>query len=65
MSDADAYTARFRFRLEQEVRIVALKLPGRIIARCQKVNAVPSYEVIWWADGQRHDEWLFEFELGE
>jgi hypothetical protein len=65
MSDEDQYTARFRFRLEQDVQIVALKLPGRIIARCQKVNEFPSYEVIWWANGNRHDEWLLEFELGE
>jgi hypothetical protein len=65
MSDADDYTVLFRFRLEQDVRIVALKLSGRIIGRCQKINQVPSYEVTWWANGLRHDEWLLEFELGE
>jgi hypothetical protein len=65
MNEVDEYTVRFRFRLEQDVKITALKLTGRVIGRCEKVNQFPSYEVVWWSDSVRRDEWLFEFELGD
>ena len=53
----------FRFRIHQDITIKQLNIPGRIFARCDKGNGVKDYRVVWWCDGKRNDDWLYEYEL--
>jgi hypothetical protein len=55
----------FRFRLNQDVLIVPLKLTGRVFAQCRRGEGFHEYRVIYWAEGKREDQWLFEHELTE
>lgn len=55
----------FRFRLHQDVQIIPLKLTGRIFARCERGEGMIEYRVIYWSEGKREDQWLFEHELSE
>lgn len=61
----DELTVTFRFRLQQDVQIIPLKLTGRVLARCDRGEGLTDYRVIFWADNTRHDEWLYEHELSE
>ena len=58
-------TVIFAFAVHQDVTIAALGLPGRIFARCDRGDGAHTYRVIWWANGDRKDEWLYEHELSE
>lgn len=58
-------TVTFRFALHQEVRVVPMDLTGRIFARCERGNGERDYRVIYWANGERRDQWLYEHELGD
>lgn len=53
----------FAFDFDQSVRIRALDLVGRVVGRSERPGDVFEFRVIWWSDGQRRDEWLFEHEL--
>jgi hypothetical protein len=57
-----ANTVEFQFSIGQDVTIAALKLKGRIFARCDR-GLWLEYRVIYWADSKRCDEWLCEHEL--
>lgn len=56
------YSVEFTFAINEEVTIIDLKLVGRVIGVCKKVNGC-TYNVLWWAEAARHDEWLYGFEL--
>ena len=58
-----ALTVTFRFAMHQNVQIVPLELTGRVFARCDRGDNVRDYRVIYWVDGKRCDEWLYEHEL--
>lgn len=62
---AETNIVHFRFGLHQEVKIIPLKLTGRIMARCDRGEGLHDYRVIYWADCKRNDEWLYEHELSE
>jgi len=53
---------RFRYKIGENVLILALDLYGKIFARCDRGN-YHEYRVIYWSDGKRNDEWLLESEL--
>lgn len=53
----------FDFENGEDVVIEALDLPARIFARCDRGGGLHDYRVVWWADGKRHDEWLYSYEL--
>lgn len=53
----------FAFPLLATVQILALKLPGTIYARCDRGHGLHEYRLVWWADGKRFDEWLYETEI--
>lgn len=61
----DSLTVTFRFRLQQDVQIVPLKLTGRVFARCDRGAGLSDYRVVYWSEGKRYDEWLYEHELTE
>lgn len=52
----------FRFKIGQSVVIASLEQPGKVFARCDRGNA-HDYRVVWWHDGKRNDEWLYDHEL--
>jgi hypothetical protein len=54
----------FRFKLNQDVKIRPLDLPGRILARCDR-GLWHEYRIIYWNESKRYDEWLCEYELTE
>ena len=53
----------FEFRIGQDVFIIGLdNLIGKIIVRSDYCSH-HQYLVNWWLNGQRHEEWLIDFEL--
>lgn len=56
---------QFRFTIFQDVTIVAMKIEGRVLARCDRGGDLHDYRIVYWAEGKRNDEWLYEFELTE
>lgn len=64
-SAQDPYVVRFRFKMEQDVKIVPLKLIGRVMGRSERSPGLHDYRVIYWADSKRHDEWLYDHELDD
>lgn len=56
------YQVEFRFALQQDVTIKALKLKGCIVARGEKIGG-HIYSVVWWAENKRNECWLYEHEL--
>lgn len=55
----------FRFEIKQNVVISALRISARVFARCDRGNDIRNYRVIYWWDGKRYDDWVFENELKE
>lgn len=53
---------QFRYSVHQEVLIAPLNVRGKIFARCDRGDA-HDYRVVYYYDGQRRDDWLYEFEL--
>lgn len=56
-------SVKFKYEIHQDVLIEPLELPGKIFARCDRGNNVRDYRIVWWANGKRNDEWLYEHEL--
>lgn len=53
----------FAYAIGQTVRILPLKLEGRITQRCDRGAGVHDYEVVWWAESSRHVGWLLPHEI--
>ena len=58
-------TVSFRFKIKQDVKIIALDLPAKVMARCDRGDDVRDYRIVYWADCKRCDEWVYEFEIKE
>ena len=54
-------TVEFQFALGQVV-LLPTDNEGVVVAQTHKGN-VCTYEVIWWSESKRQDEWLREHEL--
>jgi hypothetical protein len=52
----------FLFDIGQAVTISPLKVPGTVLARCDR-GQYREYRVVYWAESSRRDEWLLESEL--
>lgn len=52
----------YKYAMHQVVKVVAIKEKARIIS-CSTTPEGQKYYVVWWCDGVRKDEWLFEWEL--
>lgn len=55
-------TVAFAFDIGDPVSIIATEHPGIVTGMLQE-KAGPQYRVVWWNNGERKNEWLFEFEL--
>ena len=53
-----------RFHLHQTVTIEAVECPARVTAICfRSLVDPPRYEVVYWMDGKRNQDWFDECEL--
>lgn len=52
----------FKYEDLQMVFILALKMQGRVIGAMIE-NGKASYRVLYWWDGSRRQEWLYEHEI--
>ena len=59
------FIVEYKFLIGQCVKLKALGLQGVVMGVATKSDLVHTYYTYWWADGQRFDEWLFDFELEE
>jgi hypothetical protein len=56
-------SVKFKFMVGQEVFIKPLEtIQGVVYARCDRGN-FKDYRIVYWFNGARHDEWLYENEL--
>ena len=55
----------FKFSIKEDVKIIALNLPAKVMARCDRGNDIRDYRLIFWSEGKRYDEWVFEHEIQE
>lgn len=53
----------FAFTIGDHVLITDTKnITGRICGMCNK-SGIVSYQITYWNEGKRYDEWLLEWEL--
>jgi hypothetical protein len=52
----------FDYRPGGTVQLLGLKIPGTVTG-CLVDSDGLQYRVVWWWDGLRHSEWLFDFEI--
>lgn len=64
-AEPDPHVVNFRFSLHQDVQIIPLNLTGRVFARCDRGEGEHDYRLVYWANGDRRDQWLYEHELRE
>lgn len=53
----------FAFEINQVVTVKALDLQGMVVQRCDRGAGQHDYQVVFWADGKRTVEWMFEWEI--
>ena len=53
----------FKFEIKQDVDIIALNIQAKIFAKCDRGDNIHDYRIIYWYDGKRYDEWVFEHEI--
>lgn len=44
------------------VKLTAL-ISGKVLQACIRVGGVIQYQVAWWDDARRVDDWFYDFEL--
>lgn len=59
----DPHRPFFRFAIEQRVYVREIGLPAQVIQRTDNGEGRRRYNVVYWTEGVRRDEWLLEFEL--
>ena len=53
---------KFKFNIKDNVLLVAIDQPGRILA--MMVDSVgQAYQVVYWHDGTRRTDWVREWEI--
>jgi hypothetical protein len=52
----------FKYSIGDKVHLSQIDRPGVVSALLQDSES-NQYRVIWWWDGVRRSEWLYEFEL--
>lgn len=57
-------TVVFKFNIGDTVNILdANDISGRIACMLHNAKGNNEYQVVWWSDGKRQVEWLYEWEL--
>lgn len=55
----------FQFKNFQTVHIKAINADGFVISRIANCEGQNEYKVKFWIEGERKDDWFYEFELKE
>ena len=45
------------------VTILGTEIKALIIGVCARGNDYINYEIVWWANGDRKTEWVYNFEI--
>jgi hypothetical protein len=53
---------RYAYAIGDHVRICATEHPGQVTGLLTDSNG-PQYRVVWWNNGERKQEWLYEYEV--
>lgn len=61
----DNQPIQFRFALNQDVQIAPMKVSGRVVAREERPGGIHRYQVVYWCESKRYDEWMYQHELTE
>lgn len=56
-------TVNFKYDIGEEVRVLPLNMSGRVDALQINIDG-PKYGIVYWNDGKRYCEWLYEWEIG-
>jgi hypothetical protein len=56
-------TVEFKFDIGEEVCISAIGMKGRVESLIYD-SLGPQYRVVYWNDGARRTDWMYEWELG-
>ena len=55
--------SEFDYFLGQRVEIVAIQAEGVVTGRTERQTHLKMYQVVYWIDGQRKEDWLYSHEL--
>ncbi len=55
-------TIQFKYRIGDEIKIIDIETEGRIASQLNDING-KQYKVIYWNDGLRKEEWMYDWEL--
>ena len=59
-----ARTVKFVHDIADEVHINAINVLGRVDSMSIDQNGI-MYRVVYWDDGQRYSQWMYDWELKE
>jgi len=57
-------TVEFEYGIGEQVKIMAIEMLGRVQSLRIDIDG-KTYWVVYWNDGQRHAEWLNEWEIAK
>jgi len=57
-------TIQSKFDLKQKIYITDLELQGTVVSMSWGIHGM-QYQVVYYCDGERHIEWVFDFEIEE
>ncbi len=53
----------FAYSIGELVMLKDVSIPATVVRRADYGNHVHGYYCVWWFNGERRDEWVYEFEL--
>lgn len=62
---SDGLTVIFAFKIGARVKLTEMGLPGHVISRCDFGHMGNEYKVVYWANSERKETWLPDYELEE
>lgn len=57
------FSVKFAYGLEERVTVRAIGMPG-VVDSLSLDSRGPMFRVVYWNDGERHSEWMYEWEIG-
>lgn len=52
----------FQYSIGEKIRLIEIDRPGTVIGLLFNHNG-PQYQVVYWEQGNRKIEWVFQFEI--
>ena len=57
-------TVVFMYDIGDEVKVEPIKMVGRVDSLCYDALGI-QYRVVYWNDGQRCSQWLYDWEIAK